>query len=128
MAKRSRGAVRPGQTRPAARRPQQRPQGRTASAAATETIASTSPAVPAADLVEGDDELVEARPAPRGKPTKESARAAAMQPSGLLAARAAQEYAYVARDVRHIAVVGGGLLIVLLVLYVLVEVLGIIKI
>ena len=51
-----------------------------------------------------------------------------MQPSGLLAARAAQEYAYVARDVRHIAVVGGGLLIVLLVLYVLVEVLGIIKI
>jgi hypothetical protein len=49
-------------------------------------------------------------------------------PSGLLAARAAQEYAYVARDVRHIAVVGGGLLIVLLVLYVLVEVLGIIKI
>jgi len=44
------------------------------------------------------------------------------QPSGLLAARAAEEYDYVAKDIRHIGVVGGGLLVILILLWVLIEV------
>ena len=47
--------------------------------------------------------------------------------SGLLAARAAEEYQYVVRDVRRIAKVGGGLVAVLAVLFVLIDVLGIIR-
>lgn len=39
--------------------------------------------------------------------------------SGLLAARAAEEYTYVVRDVRRITVVGGGLFAVLLGIYLL---------
>jgi hypothetical protein len=55
--------------------------------------------------------------------TTSPARSRSAQPSGLLAARAAQEYGYVARDVRHIGVVGGGLFATLLVVFVLIEVL-----
>jgi hypothetical protein len=44
------------------------------------------------------------------------------QTSTLLAARAAEEYGYVVKDVRRITVIGGGLLLILAVLYVLIEV------
>jgi hypothetical protein len=43
----------------------------------------------------------------------------------LLTIRGEQEYAYVVRDVRRIATVGGSLLVVLLILYILIEVLGV---
>jgi hypothetical protein len=43
----------------------------------------------------------------------------------LLAIRGEQEYAYVVRDVRRIVTVGGSLLGVLIVLYVLIEVVGV---
>ena len=43
----------------------------------------------------------------------------------LLAIRGEQEYAYVVRDVRRIATVGGSLLVVLFVLYILIEVVGV---
>jgi hypothetical protein len=43
-----------------------------------------------------------------------------------LATRAAEEYGYVRRDVRRIAVVGGGLLVVLAILHVLVNVANVI--
>jgi hypothetical protein len=43
----------------------------------------------------------------------------------LLAIRGEQEYAYVVRDVRRIATVGGSLLIVLFVLYILIDVVGV---
>lgn len=43
-----------------------------------------------------------------------------------LATRAAEEYAYVRRDVRRIAIVGGGLLAILTTLHVLVNVLHVI--
>jgi GNAT superfamily N-acetyltransferase len=44
-----------------------------------------------------------------------------------LSARAADEYAYVRRDVIRIARIGGGLLAVLAVLYVLIDVTGVIR-
>ncbi len=45
----------------------------------------------------------------------------------LLAIRGEQEYTYVVRDVRRIATVGGSLIVVLLVLYILIEVVGVIR-
>lgn len=45
----------------------------------------------------------------------------------LLAIRGEQEYTYVVRDVRRIATVGGSLIAVLLVLYLLIEVVGVIR-
>jgi hypothetical protein len=46
----------------------------------------------------------------------------------LLAIRGEQEYAYVLRDIRRIATVGGSLVGVLIVLYILIEVVGVIRI
>jgi hypothetical protein len=133
MAKRSRGATRPGQARPT-RRPNQRPAGRSGPATAADTVRPTGaraaidddsavdfgqdlPSVERADA-RGRRDRAKVEPAP-------STRVRAGQTSNLLAARAAEEYAYVARDVRHIGIVGGGLLAVLLVLYVLIEVLNV---
>ncbi len=45
----------------------------------------------------------------------------------LLAIRGEQEYTYVVRDVRRIATVGGSLIVVLIVLYLLIEVVGVIR-
>jgi hypothetical protein len=45
----------------------------------------------------------------------------------LLAARAGEEYAYVVRDARRIIRVGGSLVAILAVLFVLIDVLGVIK-
>jgi hypothetical protein len=125
MAKRSRGAARPGQLRPTTRRATQaqRPAGRNG-AAATDVRPATRP-VP--EDLDTDLELVEepvATPARarRAESAAAPARARSGQASGLLAARAAEEYGYVAKDIRHITVVGGGLLVVLLVLWVLIEV------
>lgn len=47
--------------------------------------------------------------------------------SSLLAARADLEYTYVQRDVRRIAKVDGGLIVVLFILFILIDITGIIK-
>ena len=54
--------------------------------------------------------------------------AARTRTGSLLAIRGEQEYAYVVRDVRRIATVGGSLIVILLVLYILIEVVGVIRI
>jgi hypothetical protein len=123
MAKRSRGPARPGQ-RPQTRRPQQqRPAGRAGAATTDAVRPSARPVV--------DDEALEVETEERGAPAASRSRRGdasapvrvrGAQPSGLLAARAAEEYGYVAKDIRHIGVVGGGLLVILLVLWVLIEV------
>jgi hypothetical protein len=133
MAKRSRVASRPGQQRPA-RRPQ-RGASRPAPAAPT-----TQPARPSSGLTAEEEaraaaleaEIVE-QDRPRGKPEKGRApdpatvRANRTQSSGLLAARAAEEYDYVVRDLRRIGFVSGSLLIVMFVLYLLIEVLHVFR-
>jgi hypothetical protein len=122
MAKRSRGTARPGQTRPT-RRPA-RPGDRSGAAAGVD--AQTATAAPPLDQAPAAGVAPSREKAPTQSPSAAKPRNA--QASSLLTARAAQEYAYVARDVRHIAVVAGGLMIVLLVLYVLIEVLHVITI
>jgi hypothetical protein len=61
------------------------------------------------------------------RPTEDALRddASRTRSGSLLAIRGEQEYAYVVRDVRRIATVGGSLLIVLFILYFLIEVVGV---
>lgn len=54
------------------------------------------------------------------------ARTRSGQASSLLAARAAEEYHYVVRDVRRIGLVGGGIVAILAILFVLIDVLHVV--
>src|SRR6478735_7162766 len=97
MAKRSRLAGRPGQRRPLQRTAAPRPAGSTPVA-----------------------------PPPTSITPEEEARAAELEAqvvvsSGTIAARASDEYRYVSRDLRRIAVVGGFLIAVMVVLEILVN-------
>jgi len=125
MAKRSRGAARPGQLRPSTRRPQQQRPAARAGGAPTDVARTARPAVDEVTAEPGVQ--VDQRPVTRtaaDRPVEREKNIVARgrpnaQPSSLIAQRAAQEYGYVARDVRHIGVVGGGLLLVLIALFVI---------
>jgi len=130
MAKRVRGST----SRPGQRRPLQRTAARPAA----------KPATPVTGVVVRPDELTEAEEARaaeleaaivaeerQAEAAKQRARAArtaepitTARPGSSLAVSAAQEYAYVARDVRRIAIVGGGMVAILLGLFALVQVTG----
>lgn len=60
----------------------------------------------------------------RGRRTSSVRPEPTIRPGGL-AVQASQEYAYVARDVRRIALVGGSLVVLLLILWVLAQATGI---
>jgi hypothetical protein len=124
MAKRTRGSSKPGQRRPGSGRPNTRP-------ARQGGVLSADEEARAAEL---ESRIVAQERA------AESARTRARQSStqsfetrrtgggGLLAARAAEEYAYVVRDVKRIVAVGGSLAVVLAVLFVLVDLLHVITV
>ena len=124
MAKRTRGSNRPGQ-RHADRHSPARPQPSSAprsSGALSQTEEARAAELEA--LIVAQDRAAEAgraRDRERGK-SSELARPGRAGGQGLLAARAAEEYAYVVRDVRRILVVGGALAAALVVLYVLIDV------
>jgi len=133
MAKRSRGTSRPGQ-RPATRRatrPAGRPAAQADAARAASSLTTTAEPATTATAAETPAEVgieTTGRARPRDKfRTSGQASTAARPQSGLLAAKAAQEYQYVVRDVRRIATVGGGLVVILAVLFVLIDVLGVIQ-
>ena len=122
MAKRSRLAAKPGQ-----RRPLQRPAGRTGEAGARPPAGVTQAELARAAELEAAilaEEQV-AEEAHRGR--DRSRRPTAASGSDLsytsvpLAVRAADEYAYVKRDIRRITIVGGFLIAILAVLEVLVN-------
>jgi hypothetical protein len=123
MAKRTRGSHRPGQRHADkhSARPQSqlaaRPAGGLSESEETRAAALESEIVAQERAAEvGRDR---ARNAGRGLDTARPGRAAG---PGLLATRAAEEYAYVVRDVRRIVLVGGALAATLAVLYVLIDV------
>jgi len=135
MAKRVRGSTsRPGQRAPlqrSASRPATKP-----SAPATEVVARPPDALTDAEearAAELEAEIVaEERQAER-RVTEEGRRRRAardIEPAGVnraqssLAASAAEEYEYVGRDVRRISIVGGGLVALLIVLWLLSHALG----
>jgi hypothetical protein len=113
MAKRARGATR----RPGQRRPTQRSGPRPGAAAPTGRDGAAAPAIePAA---------IPAEPTRTGSP---AIRSRSRVPSGAFAAEAAQEYAYVVSDVRRIVIVASGIIGIMLVLFVVIDVLGIVRI
>lgn len=125
MAKRARGSTRPGQ-----RRPIQRVAGRPSPVApivsATPRPASLTPEEEArAAQLEAAIVAEERAAEDNRRRTTERRRGPAVEvgtgtrsTSGL-AVRAAEEYAYVGRDVRRITLIGGSLIVILLVLWVL---------
>jgi hypothetical protein len=125
MAKRARGSTRPGQ-----RRPIQRAAGRPAQpapiAAPTPRPASLTPEeeARAAELeaqIVAEERAAEdnrKRTTERRRGGGPAAEVGTTSRAGL-AVRAAAEYAYVGRDVRRIALIGGSLIVIMLVLWVL---------
>ncbi len=65
--------------------------------------------------------------APAPSATRTSGTRNTARSSGLLAARAANEYVYVARDLRRIATLAAGMVGVLLVLWLLIDVLQVVN-
>jgi len=131
MAKRQR--TRPGQRPPASRpaRPQARaeaPRPAGALSAAEEARAAELEA----RIVAEERAAEEARSRSRDRRRQESSLgsgypAARSREGSLVAARSEQEYAYVVRDVRRIVRVGGSLLIVMFVLFLVIDVAGLVK-
>jgi hypothetical protein len=135
MAKRARGSVRPGQRRRIDRRP-----ASTAAPAASTAGASTAAATPKpaglseaeleraaqleADLLTQERAAEQARKRGRDRtPTREYTGT-----GGSLAVQAETEYAYVARDIKDIVRIASILIGFLIVLWLLIDVSGIIKI
>ena len=134
MAKRARGTT----TRPGQRRPIQRPAARPSSPTARPaTPDATSPATTRSASLTPEEEaraaqleaaiVAEERRAEDAR--KGRSQRAAPEPvarsSSPLAAAAAHEYDYVARDVRKVAIVGGSLIGLLLALWVVTQVTGV---
>jgi hypothetical protein len=118
MSKRARGTNRPGQRRPTQRagtRPSASP------TSAQPAAASAPAAVPASSFA--TPETSGAAPASPALPSRTRARA-----SSTFTASAAQEYGYVVSDVRRIILIGGSLVGVILILFVLIDVLHLITI
>jgi hypothetical protein len=118
MAKRSRIGARPGQRRPLQRQPARTTTARPANSVTAEEEAR------AAELeaqILAEEKAAEDARKGRDKRAKADAPDAGIYSSTPLAERAAQEYGYVQRDLRRIAVVGGGLLLVLIALDVLIN-------
>jgi len=61
----------------------------------------------------------------RARATRTTDPVAAPRSSSVLSISSAEEYAYVARDVRRIAIVGGGIILFLIALWVVSQILGI---
>ena len=122
MAKRSRLAGRPGQRRPL-QRPTTRPDAGGARPAGSVTAEEEARAAELeAAIVAEEKAATAARDArERGRRTASESTAGVSYTSVPLSTRAAEEYGYVQRDVRRIALVGGFLLLILAILDVLVN-------
>jgi len=120
MAKRSRIGGRPGQRRPM-QRTGARPTGtRPARPEGSVTLEEEARAAELEAAILAEERAAEQ--SRRGRDRERRPVEGAIYSSAPLAIRAAEEYAYVQRDVRRIVVVGGSLLLVLAILYVLVNV------
>lgn len=133
MAKRARGTTRPGQ-----RAPLQRSSAAARPPLATPPLSSPT-ATPRPPTLTDEEEAraaeIEARLVAAERSAEEAAqrqvrgrRAAAEREAplrtGSISARASEEYAYVIRDIRRIALIGGSLLILLILIWVLTQATG----
>jgi hypothetical protein len=139
MAKRARGANRPGQRAPlrrssAARSPLTAPRDVPPPATPVANTLSTAQPANLTDEEEARADEIEARLVAAERSAEEAARrqTRGRRPvegntpvrAGTLAVRASEEYAYVARDVRRIALIGGSLIGLLLGLWVVTQATG----
>ncbi len=108
--------------RPRAARSNKRPRPRSTPSARPTAPLRQAPAVATAEAAPAP-----AAAGPRPAPTRTQPRTAP-RPSGLLAQKAANEYVYVARDLRRIAVFAVSVAAVLLLVWVLVDLLGVIAV
>jgi hypothetical protein len=122
MAKRSRLAARPGQRRPL-QRTAARPEASTGRPAGSVTAEEEARAaeLEAAILAEERAATAAREARERGRRISAEGGAGVAYTSVPLATRASEEYRYVQRDIRRIALVGGFLLLILAVLEVLVN-------
>ncbi len=129
MAKRARGSVRPGQRRPIDKRPASPAAAGTPAVAPRPAGLSEAELERAAqleaDLLAQEKAAEQARQRTRSRGSREAVAPAA---AGSLAVRAEAEYAYVARDVRDIIRIASILIGVLFLLWILIDVTGIIPI
>ena len=131
MAKRVRGSTsRPGQ-RPPLQRTATRPAAKPAAATAEVVTRPPDELTDAEEARAAELEaaiVAEEREAEAAKRRTRAARTsdpvATVRPSSSLSISAAEEYAYVARDVRRIAIVGGGIIAILVGLWILSHILG----
>ncbi len=137
MAKRTRGSTRPGQRRPAQRprpaAPRPQPNVLSAPPRPADTLTEEEELRAAeleAGIVERDREADAARRRGRERSTAaiEPEPTVSGRPRGSLAVRYADEYAYVRRDLRQIAVLAVVLVSILIVLWLAIDVAGVIKI
>jgi hypothetical protein len=122
MAKRSRLAGRPGQRRPL-QRPMTRPEGNRVRPATSVSAEEEARAAELEAAIVAEERAADEARALRSRPrrTADSGPSSGGFVSVPLATRAADEYRYVQRDVRRIALVGGFLIAILAVLEVLVN-------
>ena len=135
MPKRARGASRPGQRAPLQRSPASARQ-----APARPPLANPVAAPRPATLTEEEEARaaeIEARLVAAERSAEEAARrqvrgrrpaereAPVRGGGGSIAVRASQEYAYVARDIKRIALIGGSMIVLLIALWVLTHLTGI---
>lgn len=130
MAKRARGSVRPGQRRPIDRRPASPSAPAAREAAPRPTGLSEAELARAAEL---EAQLLAQEKAAEQARTRTRERATTRElvstgPTGSLAVQARDEYAYVARDVKDIVRIASLLIGTLILLWVLIDVAGVIRI
>ncbi len=122
MAKRTRGTNRPGQRHASHPRHQSRPVGR------PDTGLSSAEEARAAELeqeIVARDRAAQSTVGGRGREESSRSRLRSGSP---LAVRAAEEYGYVSRDVGRIIRIGGSMIAIMALFYVLVDVAKVIKI
>ena len=131
MAKRTRGSSRPGQRRPTQRSPRPaRPSTPAPAAVPAPRPASLTPEEEAraaeieAQLVAEERQAEQAQKRARDR-QRGGEREPTVRSSVPLSVREAEEYAYVARDVRRIAIIGFGLLAIMIGLWIALQVSGI---
>ena len=128
MAKRARGTpTRPGQRAPLRRTSSTRPASESTTAAVKPTTLTPEEEARAAEL-EAQIVAQEKASETQTRRERERAKRAADEPiarGGTIAVRAAEEYAYVMRDVRRIVIIGGGLIVLLIGLWAVITATGI---
>jgi hypothetical protein len=133
MAKRTRGASRPGQRRPLQRstRPAARPSAPASEAATAPRPTTLTPEEEAraaeleAQLVAEERQAEQAQKQTRDRQRSMANRDPVVRSSIPLSVREAEEYAYVARDVRRIATIAAGLLAIMIGLWIALQVSGV---